>query len=155
MDPVHVGAVWLHSLAMVIVLGYYGILARIVVPALRRSLDGQGLAAAVPAVERRAAPIIIAAVVVFILTGLYLLLVDGRFTGFDSASPWPVLMIVKHMAILVMLALAVLVDRLARSAGETADEDMGRALDVLVLAADGATALGALALLLTAVAQLS
>jgi uncharacterized membrane protein len=155
MDPVHVGALWLHTLAMVIVLGYYGILARIVLPALRRSLDGPGLATAVPAVERRALPFVLAAVVMFIVTGAYLLVVDEQYAGIgDFSSSWSTLMLVKHLVIVVMIALAVVVDRLARSVGEATEEGRGQVLDVLVLVADGAVAMGAIALLLTAVAQL-
>jgi len=155
MDPVHVGALWLHTLAMVIALGYYGILARIVLPALRRSLDGPDLATAVPAVERRALPFVVAAAVAFIVTGAYLLVVDDRYTGIgDFSSSWSTLMLVKHLVIVVMIALAVVVDRLARSVGEATDEGRGQVLDVLVLVADGATAMGAIALLLTAIAQL-
>ena len=155
MDAVHVGALWVHTLAMVIVLGYYGILARIVLPALRRSLDGPGLVVAVPAVERRALPFVLAAAVAFIVTGAYLLVVDDRYTGIgDFSSSWSTLMLVKHLVIVVMLALAVVVDRLARAVGEATDEGRGQVLDVLVLVADGATAMGAIALLLTAIAQL-
>jgi uncharacterized membrane protein len=155
MDPLHVGALWLHTLTMVIVLGYYGILARVILPALRRTLDGPGLATTVPAVERRALPIVVAAIVVFIVTGVYLLLVDERYTGIgDFSNQWSTLMLVKHMVVLVMIGLGVVVDRLAREVGEASEAGRAQAVDLLVLAADGTVALGAIVLLLTAIAQL-
>jgi len=156
MDAVHVGALWLHAVAMVIVLGYYAVLSRIVLPALRRALDGPGIATAVPAVERRALPLVLAAIVVFIVTGVYLLVADERYAGIgDFSSTWSTMMLVKHLVILAMIALGVVVDRLARAVGDASDEGQPQLLEVLSLAADGTMVLGAIVLLLTAVAQLA
>ena len=155
MDVVQVGALWLHAVAMVVVLGYYAILARVVLPALRRAMDGPGLAIAVPAVARRALPVVILAIVVFAVTGVYLLLTDDQYTAIgDFSSTWSTMMLVKHLVILAMIALGVVVDRLARAVGDTSDEGQPQVLDALSLAADATMVLGALVLLLTAVAQL-
>jgi hypothetical protein len=54
-----------------------------------------------------------------------------------------------------MIALGVLVDRLALAVGDTSDEGLPQALDVLTLAAEATMVLGVIVLLLTAVAQLS
>ena len=53
MAVLDVGAVWFHTLALLIALGYYGILGRVVVPSLERTLTGADLSAALGAVERR------------------------------------------------------------------------------------------------------
>lgn len=155
MDVVEVGALWLHAVAMVIVVGYYGVLARIVLPALRRSLDGPSLASAVLAVERRALPLVLIAIVMFIVTGVYLLVIDQQYTGVgDFSSTWSTMMLVKHLVVLAMIALGVAVDRLARAVGEASDEGRPQTLDVLSLAAEATMALGVIVLLLTTVAQL-
>jgi uncharacterized membrane protein len=156
MDAIEVGALWLHTLAMVIVLGYYGILARVVLPALRKALDGEALVAAVPAVERRALPTVLLAIVLFVVTGVYLLATDDQYTGVgDFSSTWSTMMLVKHLVVVGMIALGVVVDRLARAVGDTSDEGLPQALDVLALAAEATMVLGVIVLLLTAVAQLA
>jgi uncharacterized membrane protein len=156
MDATHVVALWLHALSMVVVLGYYGILARIVVPALARNLDGATLARTVPAIERRALPILLLGIALFVVTGIYLLVKDGRYTGIgEFASTWSTLMLVKHLVVVAMVVMGVGIDRLAAALGQASDEARARMIGVLVLALDGMTALGAIVLLLTAAAQLS
>ena len=156
MDATHLIALSLHALAMVVVLGYYGILSRIVLPTLARSLEGPALARVVPAIERRALPILLAGVVLFIVTGVYLLVRDGRYAGVGSfASTWSTLMLIKHLVVVAMVALGIGVDRLAAGLAETSDAGRGRTFELLAMAMDGMAALGILVLLLTAAAQLS
>lgn len=156
MDVAHVAALWLHTLAMVFVLGYYGILGRIVLPAVTRTLDGPGLARAVTAIERRALPVVLTGIVLFVATGIHLLVQDGRYTGVGSfASTWSTLMLVKHMVVLVMIALGVGIDRLVAGLADATDRGRRQMLEVLGLATDGMTALGVIVLLLTAAVQLS
>ena len=156
MDATHLIALWLHALAMVVVLGYYGILSRIVLPTLARSLEPAALARVVPAIERRALPILVAGIVLFIVTGVYLLVRDGRYAGVGSfASTWSTLMLIKHLVVVVMVVLGVGVDRLAAGFAATSDAGRGRTFEILALAMDGMAALGILVLLLTAAAQLS
>ena len=156
MDAAHLIALWLHALAMVAVLGYYGIMSRIVLPALGRSLAGPTLAGVVQTIERRALPIVLAGIVTFIITGIYLLVRDGRYAGIGSfASTWSTLMLVKHLVIVAMVALGVGIDRLAAGLPNTSEVGLGRTIEFLTLAMDGMAALGILVLLLTAAAQLS
>lgn len=156
MDITHVAAIWFHALAMVVVIGYYAVLSRIVLPALSRTLDGAALARAVPAVERRALPLVGIAIVVFVVTGVYLLAIDGRYAGVASfATTWAVLILVKHVVVGVMVVLGIGIDRLAAAVGDVPDGGRGRTLELLALAMDTMTALGAIVLLLTAAAQVS
>lgn len=156
MDATHLIALWLHALAMVVVLGYYGILSRIVLPTLARSLDGPTLARVVPAIERRALPIVLAGIVLFIASGIYLLVRDGRYAGVGSfASTWSTLMLIKHLVVVAMTALGIGIDRLAAGLADASDAGQGRTVDLLTLAMDGMAVLGVLVLLLTAAAQLS
>ena len=57
MDAPHVIALWLHTIGFVIAWGYYGVLARVVVPALERSLELSKQASTLVAIERRATPV--------------------------------------------------------------------------------------------------
>lgn len=158
MDTGLVVATWLHALGMVVVLGYYGILARIVLPTLRRSLDGQTMARTVLAIERRALPVVVLGLVLFTVTGVVLLAGDERYEGPGNlfASTWTTLLTVKHLVIIAMVVLGVAIDRMAAGIADAAtDEARLRGVGVLELAADGMTAMGAIAILLTAIAQAS
>lgn len=158
MDIPQVLAIWLHTLALVIVLGYYGILGRVVLPALRRSLDGPAQRATLVAIERRALPLVLLAVALFIVTGAYLLLVDPQYAGLGNvlASTWTKLMLAKHVLVVVLVVLGVIVDRLIRGLAEAPTDAAGELdLRLVQLGAEAATGLGALIVLLTAVAQLS
>jgi uncharacterized membrane protein len=149
-------ALWLHTVALVIAWGYYGVLGRIVLPALGTSLDLEARARTVATVERRALPLVLGAAVVFTVTGTYLLVVDPDYAGVGAffASTWSTLMAVKHVLVVGFVALVVVVDRSIRRAASTSADpaaELGRAR----LAAEAATALGALIVLLTAAAQLA
>ena len=156
MDLAHVLAVWLHTLALVIALGYYGILGRVVLPAFKRSLDGSAQATALVAIERRALPLLVLSIALFTATGVYLLVIDPDYSGLGSvfASTWTTLMFVKHVLVVGLVVLAVAVDRLVRRvAAATSDGARVAALKRLELSAEAATGLGALIILLTAAAQ--
>ncbi len=158
MDPTLVGMSWLHQAAIVVLLGYYAVLATVVLPALERSLDEDQLGRAVGTIGRRSRALAVGSVVVFLVTGTYLLMTAGRYDGLGNlfASTWTTLITVKHLVVLVMLVLAIAVDRLGIAVSRASTEEARRtALGVLRLAAEGMTALGLLVLLLTAAAQAS
>jgi uncharacterized membrane protein len=157
MDIPQLLASWLHTLGFVIAWGYYGVLGRMLLPALEQSLDQPAQTAALVGVERRARPLLVLSVALFTATGTYLLFVDPDYQGLGNvfASTWTTLMLIKHVLVIALIALAVLVDRLIRRVGEaTSDSARGSALRRLRLSAEGATGLGALIALLTVAAQL-
>jgi uncharacterized membrane protein len=155
-DAPHVLALWLHTIAFVIAWGYYGVLARIVVPSLERSLDLAAQASTLVAIEHRAFPFIGLTLVLFLVTGTYLLLIDPQYAGLGNvfASTWTRLMLVKHTLVAVMVVLAVLVDWLVRQLRDREPDEL-RASDLrfVALAADGAAGMGALIALVTVAAQ--
>jgi uncharacterized membrane protein len=158
MDIPLVLAVWLHTVAFVIAWGYYGVLGRMVLPGLERSLERPAQAATLAAIERRALPLVVLSMVLFVVTGSYLLVVDTHYAGLGDffASTWTTLMLVKHVLVIGLVVVGVYVDRLIRHAGEaTSDGVRESALRRVALSAEGATALGALIVLLTAVAQVA
>jgi uncharacterized membrane protein len=156
MDIGHVVAVWLHTVALVIAWGYYGVLGRIVLPGLERSLDGAGVVASLTAVERRAVPLVLLSMVLFTLTGTWLLVVDPAYAGLGAffASTWTTLMLAKHVLVIAFVLVAVLVDHFVRRAADAAtDGERRAAVGRVRIGAEAATGLGALIVLLTAAAQ--
>ncbi len=156
MSATWVAMTWLHQVSIVVLLGYYGVLALVVLPVLSRTLDGERLGGTVGAIGRRSRPLIVITILLFLVTGTYLLLSAGRYDGLGNlfASTWTVLLTIKHMVVLLMLVIAFAVDRLSVAVAEAGD-DHGRrnALGMLELAVQGMSALGLVVLLLTAAAQ--
>ncbi len=149
-------AIWLHTVALVIAWGYYGILGRIVLPALERSLGRPAMPVALLAIERRAAPLVVVSAVLFTLTGTYLLVVDPQYAGLGNvtASSWTLLMLAKHVLVIGFISLAVAIDLLIRRVGRPGStERCQRDLRWIRFGAEAATGLGAFIALLTAVAQ--
>lgn len=157
MDLVLVVAVWLHTAAFVIVWGYYGVLARMVLPGLKRSLDRPAQVAALAAIERRALPLVIVSVLLFIVTGAYLLVTNPAYAGLGNfGSTWTALMLVKHLLVGGLVVLGVAIDYLIRSAAEApTDETREADLRLVSLGAESATGVGALIVLVTAAAQVA
>ncbi len=146
-----------HTVAFVIVWGYYGILARIVLPALERSLDGTTLGRTLLTIERRAVPLLLVGVVLFLVTGTYLLLIDPAYEGLGAIrGSWSTLMLVKHLVVAAFVALGVVLHVLIQLVDE-AEDDVTRAVAIRRVrwAAEAATGIGAVVALLTAAAQLS
>ena len=158
MDIPQVLAIWLHTVALVIAWGYYGILGRIALPALKRSLDHRALATTLLGMERRAVPLVALSALLFTLSGSYLLVIDPHYAGLGNvfASTWTLLMLVKHGMVIAFIALAVAVDLLVRRVARNTDSGQRqRDLRWLGFSAEGATGLGALIVLLTAAAQVA
>lgn len=156
MSTTWVAMTWLHQASIVALLGYYLVLAVVVLPALQRALDGHELGASIGTIGRRSRPLVGTTIVVFLVTGTYLLLSAGRYDGLGNlfASTWTVLLTVKHLVVLLMLLVAFAVDRLSVAVAQAADGEARRtALGMLGLAAQGMTVLGLVVLLLTAAAQ--
>lgn len=156
MDVAHLLAAAVHTLAFVIAWGYYGILGRIVLPALERSLDGPALATSLLAIERRALPLVVLSAALFTVSGSYLLVASPQYEGLGNvfASSWTTLIAVKHVVVIALVGLGIAVDVLARRAAAARDgTERGTAIRRLSLATEAATGLGAVIVLLTAAAQ--
>ncbi len=157
MDVVHAGAITLHTLAMIVVLGYYIVLGRVVVPTLRLAPDPLEAGRILASIEARALPLIALAVVAFIATGAWLMLTDEQYLGLGTApGTWGALILAKHAIVLALVAVAVLVDVLVRDVGRTDVPDTaGGRLRRVGLASDVVSVLGVVVVVLTAAAQLS
>jgi uncharacterized membrane protein len=149
-------ATWLHTVAFVIAWGYYGVLGRMIVPALDRTLDGPMRADSLAAIERGALPLVLGSMALFVVTGSYLLFIDPRYEGLGNffANGWTTFMLVKHVVVVGLIGLGVAVDVCIRRLQAATDEPArGAAMRWLRLSAEGATGLGAVVVLLTVAAQ--
>lgn len=99
----------LHTLAAFIFIGHYLLLSLIYLPALTNPDAGAGVADAGSAfgqISRRSRSWMYAAIVIFMLTGIYLMIADANYEGIGSfSSPWAILMLVKHLLILAMIVM--------------------------------------------------
>jgi uncharacterized membrane protein len=143
----------------VIVWGYYGVLARIIVPAMESALAEPERVGTLTAVERRALPLMLLSVALFGITGTYLLVADPAYAGIGNifASTWTALMLAKHLVVIVMVIVGVVIDWLIRTLPDPVEfvDRVPRELRRIRLLADGATGLGAVIALLTVAAQAS
>jgi uncharacterized membrane protein len=93
----------LHALATVVFIGHYLLLSLVYVPVFSKSENGGNV---LGQISRRSRPWLYASLIIFFITGIYLMLVDPSYLGIGNfANPWAVLMLVKHILILVMIGL--------------------------------------------------
>ncbi len=96
---------WLHTLATVVFIGYYILLAVIFVPALE-SASVQAAGPALTSISKRSRSWLYAALVVFAITGGYLTLVDSNYLGLGTFSNlWSIAMLTKHVLVVAMVGL--------------------------------------------------
>jgi putative copper export protein len=140
-------------------LGYYAALGLLLVPVQRRTADGPTLGRVIPAIERRALPLILACIGVFLVTGTYLLVTDHGFLGIGHffGSAWSTLIVIKHVVVVALVGIGVYVDLLVVPDVANPVDEAARTAAIRRLArSTGAmTALGAIVLILTAAAQAS
>lgn len=147
-------AVWVHLLATVALVGYYAVLAAIILPALSTRANPIESLEIVAALERRALPILIASLVAFLATGIYLTTADSRYGGVGNVGgSWTTILLIKHIVVVGMLVVGSVLDGwIVRSTGP-GGLTHADALHRVTLVARAMGLLGAVVLLLTAVAQ--
>lgn len=94
---------WLHSLATVVFIGHYLLLALIHLPAMRTAaLEVTG--PILSEISKRSRRWLYASLFIFLVTGVYLMFVDPNYRGVgDFGNFWSLMMLVKHVLILVMI----------------------------------------------------
>jgi uncharacterized membrane protein len=91
---------WLHALATVVLIGHFVLLAVIYLPALADN------PAALSAISKRSRWWMYASLLVFILTGVYLMFIDPNYLGIGKFNNfWSVMMLVKHLLIVGMIGM--------------------------------------------------
>jgi uncharacterized membrane protein len=94
-------SVWLHAMATVILIGHYLLLSIIYLPVLEK---GGGMF--LSQISKRSRPWMYGALVIFIVTGIYLMFADPNYLGVgDFGNFWSVMMLVKHLLVVGMIGL--------------------------------------------------
>jgi len=152
MTPVLIAlSYWLHELATVVFIGFFVLLAMIYLPVLSR-VEYRG---ALSEISKRSRSWMYAALIVFIITGVYLLMADPNYLGVGNFNnAWSVIMLLKHLLVVVMIAMGFWFNAILRvgplmSANTGADQATSRFQGYVLAMA----ICGALVLLLTALAQ--
>jgi uncharacterized membrane protein len=93
---------WLHAVATVVFIGYFVLMAGVCLPALARAKNGTALSE----ISKRSRPWMYVSLLIFLLTGIYLMIVDPNYLGIGNfGNFWAVMMLVKHILIMAMIAL--------------------------------------------------
>lgn len=143
---------WLHTLATIVMVGYFFFARLVYLPELERFMPPEGLRRLLESLSARLKPFFGGALLVFVVSGFHLMLVNTSYLGLGNftGNLWSVLITLKHALVGVFLAVAVASERsyFKPPAGREAD-----ALRKFKGALGLDLALGMLILLLTAAAQ--
>jgi len=143
-------SVWLHALATVILIGHYLLLSLIYIPVLS---NGNGMA--LSEISKRSRSWLYISLLVFAVTGTYLMVIDSGYLGFmDFGNFWGIVMFLKHILVFGMIALGFWFNAILRvgpmmSSNNSAELGINR----FRLYSNLMTISGVLVLLLTALAQ--
>ncbi len=143
---------WLHTLATVVFIGHYLFMSQVYLPVLERQARGDALRELLEEVSSRLRPYFGGSLLIFIITGTYLMMINKGYLGFGDffGNAWSILIVIKHVIVLAFLALAIFSERAIL--GKICDEQP-QALKQFRQAVGLNTLLGILILLLTTAAQ--
>ncbi len=142
---------WLHALATIILIGHYVLLSLIYLPVLAK--DNKP---ALSEISKRSRPWLYLSLLIFAVTGTYLMLIDSGYLGFmDFGNFWGVMMFTKHILVFAMIALGFWFNAIWRvgpmlNSNNSAELGLSRFRSY----SNWMAILGALILLLTALAQI-
>lgn len=143
---------FLHALATIVMVGYFAFAGLIYLPILERQMQPGALRDLLEQCSKRLRPYFGGSLLIFIVTGTYLMLVNENYLGLGNffANWWSILIVVKHVLVLAFLGLAIFSERVfLPQVGDETPEALERfrwALNVNVL-------LGVLIILSTSMAQ--
>lgn len=143
---------WLHTLATIVMVGYYLFTSLIFLPIFERQMQANALRDLLEQVSARLRPYFGGSLLIFLVTGTYLMLINEAYLGLGNffGNPWSVLIVVKHGLVLAFLALAMYSERVFLA--QVCDEKP-EALKKFRLALNVNTCLGLFIILLTSIAQ--
>lgn len=139
---------WLHTLATVVFIGHFGLLAGIYLPAL--SKHGTVLSE----ISKRSRPWMYVALIIFMVTGIYLTFVDPNYQGIGNFSNfWALMMLVKHILIVAMIGIGFWYNAILRVGPMMSSNNPQQAIARFRKYVNAMAICGVLVLLLTALAQ--
>ncbi len=143
---------WLHTLATIVMIGHYVFLSLVYLPTFERRMQGAALRELLESISGRLQPYFGGSLLIFIVTGTYLMLINKNYLGFGDffGNPWSTLIVIKHAIVLAFLALAIFSERVF--IGQISDEK-SKALSQFRLSLSVNMLLGVSILLLTTIAQ--
>lgn len=142
---------WLHSLATVIFIGYFVLLAVICLPVLSKGGNG----AALSEISKQSRTWIYASLIVFAITGSYLTLIDPSYMGLGNfGNAWAVAMLVKHILIVAMIGIGFWYNAVLRVGPLMSSNNPEPAIARFRTYVNAMAICGILVLLLTAFAQI-
>ena len=143
---------WLHTLATIVMIGYFVFTSLIYLPVFERQMKADALRDLLERVSARLRPYFGGSLLIFIVTGTYLMMINEKYLGLGNffANPWSSLIVIKHVLVLVFLVLAIVPER--AFLGKISDEKP-EALKHYRLALAINTVLGVVIILLTTIAQ--
>jgi len=146
---------WLHALATVVLIGHYLLFALIYLPVFKNNQANPMSGTILSEISNRSRGWLYVALLVFIITGIYLLLTNPNYLGLGNfGNTWSILMLVKHIIVVGMLIAGFWFNAIKRVGAEArTNPDPSRALAPFSLYAKFMAIAGVLVLLLTAVSQ--
>jgi uncharacterized membrane protein len=142
----------LHVLATIVFVGYYFLTGLIYLTVLERCLNPSALRDALERASARLRPFFGGSLLVFVVTGTYLMVINQSYQGLGNflANPWSTLIVVKHVLVLAFLVIAVGSERLFMG---QISERKPQALQQFHRALNANALLGVVIVLMTAFAQ--
>ena len=143
---------WLHSLATIVMIGYFLFTSLIYLPVFERQMQANALRDLLEQVSARLRPFFGGSLLIFLVTGTHLMLINENYSGLGNffANPWSVLIVIKHVLVLGFLALAIFSER--AFLGQISDS-RPKAMKQFRWALNINTILGVVILSLTSIAQ--
>ena len=143
---------WLHALATIVMIGYYVFTSLIFLPIFESQMQGSALRNLLECVSGRLRPYFGGSLLIFMVTGTHLMLINEAYLGLGNffGNPWSILIVIKHVVVLVFLALAIYSERIFLA--QISDENP-EGLKKFRLALNINMFLGLFILLLTSIAQ--
>lgn len=143
---------WLHTLATIVMIGYFVFTSLIYLPVFERQMQATALRDLLEQVSARLRPFFGSSLFIFLVTGTHLMLINENYLGLGNflGNPWSILIVIKHVLVLSFLALAIFSER--AFLGQINDKNpeamkrFRRSLEINAI-------LGAVILLLTSIAQ--
>ena len=142
---------WLHAMATVIFIGYYVLLALIFLPILSKAENGTALSE----ISKRSRSWMYISLLIFIITGIYLMIADSNYLGFaDFGNFWGIVMLVKHVLIIGMIVMGFWFNAILRVGPlMSSNSGVAQAISRFRWHVNTMAVSGVLVLLLTALAQ--
>ncbi len=143
---------WFHVLATIMMVGYFLFTGLIYLPVYEHRMQANELRELLEQVSARFRPYFGGSLVIFIVSGTYLMLINQDYLGLGHffGNPWSALIVIKHGLVLAFLALAIYSER--AYLGKISDQKPA-ALKLFRRSVLADALLGVLILLLTSIAQ--